>query len=113
MPVLLLGIQVYTAMQESDIDLGGADADQTKETSTTEMPVIGLADEAGLMYMARAGYDPREAVGFWTRMSQLGGGGQVEFLSTHPSGENRIKQLNELMPNAMEVYRQSGKGGGP
>ncbi len=49
MPVLLLGIQVYGAIQDSDLDLGGADADKTEETSAAEMPVIGLVDEAGLI----------------------------------------------------------------
>ncbi len=49
MPVLLLGIQVYSAMQESDLSLGSADADRAEETGAAEMPVIGLVDEAGLM----------------------------------------------------------------
>lgn len=48
MPALLLGIQVYGAIQDSDLDLGGADAGKTEETGT-EMPVIGLVDEAGLI----------------------------------------------------------------
>lgn len=49
MPALLLGIQVYGAIQDSDLDLAGAAADEAEETSTTEMPVIGLVDEAGLI----------------------------------------------------------------
>jgi ABC-2 type transport system permease protein len=58
MPVLLLGIQVYTAMQESDLDLGGADADRTEETSPPQMPVIGLVDEAGLITEIPEGFPP-------------------------------------------------------
>lgn len=63
------------------------------------------ADEIGLMYAAKAGYDPRAAVGFWQRMEAHQNGGPPEFLSTHPSGATRISKLNALMPKAMEVYR--------
>ena len=62
------------------------------------------ADRAGLMYMARAGYDPREAVGFWQRMAALGGSGGPEFTSTHPSNESRIEQIESLLPDAVAVY---------
>ena len=49
MPALLLGLQIYSAIQDSDLDLGSADADKTEETSATDMPVIGLVDEAGII----------------------------------------------------------------
>ena len=63
------------------------------------------ADHIGLVYMARAGYDPRAAVAFWERMNSLSsGGGPPEFLSTHPSHETRVEQLEELMPAALAEY---------
>lgn len=62
------------------------------------------ADRRGLMYMARAGYDPREAREFWTRMSQMGGDAPPEWLSTHPSHENRIRQIEELLKEAVPIY---------
>ena len=68
------------------------------------------ADEIGLIYMARAGYDPREAIAFWERMESLGGGGPPEFLSTHPSHETRIENLKAQLPAALEVWRQVGGG---
>lgn len=68
------------------------------------------ADHIGLIYMARAGYDPREAVDFWRRMSELSGDGGPEFLSTHPSNENRIAAIERLLPEAIAVYEASGKG---
>lgn len=68
------------------------------------------ADEIGLIYMARAGYDPREAPEFWKRMSAGSGGGPPEFLSTHPSHETRIERLQEKLPEALEVWRQAGGG---
>lgn len=65
------------------------------------------ADEIGLMYMARAGYDPRESLKFWQRMDRAGGAGPPEFLSTHPSHGTRIQQLQALMPKAVEVYERA------
>ena len=58
MPALLLGFQIYGAIQDSDLELGSADADKTEETSTTEMPVIGLVDEAGLIAEIPADFPP-------------------------------------------------------
>ncbi|ETX03242.1 MAG: hypothetical protein ETSY1_00795 [Candidatus Entotheonella factor] len=64
------------------------------------------ADRIGLVLMAKAGYDPREAIPFWQRMSAgKGEGGPPQFLSTHPSGETRIRQLQEWMPEALSHYR--------
>jgi predicted Zn-dependent protease len=66
------------------------------------------ADRIGLIYMAKAGYDPRAAVTFWQRMDKLSEGGQPpEFLSTHPSHGRRIQQLREHMPEALKVYREA------
>jgi predicted Zn-dependent protease len=72
------------------------------------------ADEIGLIYMARAGYDPRESVAFWQRFSdynkQQGGGGDSflsKFLSTHPVDEVRIQQLQKLMPAAEAEFARS------
>ena len=63
------------------------------------------ADHMGLIFMAMAGYDPREAPELWKRMAQRGGQQPPEFLSTHPSHETRIENLNEWMPEAMKYYR--------
>ncbi|MDF1838977.1 MAG: M48 family metallopeptidase [Planctomycetota bacterium] len=65
------------------------------------------ADRSGLRYMARAGYDPREAAAFWGRMSAGGGDAPPEWLSTHPSGDSRIEQIESLLPEAMELYEAS------
>lgn len=68
------------------------------------------ADHLGLLYMARAGYDPREAVEFWKRFSAHSkdrGGKAIEFLSTHPLDEKRIAQLEELMPQAVAEYQKA------
>jgi len=62
------------------------------------------ADQFGLIFAAMAGYDPREAIGFWKRMSAAGGAKPPEFLATHPSDENRIKALQSQMKEAMAYY---------
>ena len=64
------------------------------------------ADRIGLMLTARAGYDPREAVPFWERMSRKGGGAPPEFLSTHPASATRIENIKGYLPEAMQYYRK-------
>ncbi len=66
------------------------------------------ADHLGLIFMAMAGYDPRQAPAFWERMAaQSKGGAPPEFLSTHPAHETRIQDLKALIPDAMTYYRQA------
>ncbi len=65
------------------------------------------ADEIGLMYMARAGYDPQESIRFWRRMDEASRGGPPEFLSTHPSHGTRVAQLQALMPKALQEYQRA------
>ena len=70
------------------------------------------ADILGLQYMAQAGFDPRAAVTLWQNMGQVAGGKDVPaFLSTHPSGEQRIETLNRNMPAALDAWRRAQAGG--
>lgn len=65
------------------------------------------ADHMGLIFMAMAGYDPSTAPKFWERMATLSGGQQPpEFLSTHPSHETRIKDLEGWIPEALQYYKK-------
>lgn len=63
------------------------------------------ADHMGLVFMAMAGYDPREAPAFWERMAAGGGAKPPEFMSTHPSDQTRIRQLRDKMPEALGYYQ--------
>ncbi len=54
------------------------------------------ADKAGVDLVIKAGYDPKYAITFWEKMAKRGGG-EPQFLSTHPSPENRIKVLEEYI----------------
>lgn len=66
------------------------------------------ADRLGLIFMAKAGYDPRVAPQFWQRMQQQEQGARPpEFLSTHPHPDTRINKLNQYMDEAMKEYRNS------
>jgi predicted Zn-dependent protease len=64
------------------------------------------ADAMGLRYMARAGYDPHEAIEFWKRMTHAmaGSGKPPEFMSDHPSDQKRIEALEHLLPEALKEY---------
>lgn len=114
------------------VELGGSILDSAIQTSDPTMgPLINKAyslganlgvmlpysrsneleaDHLGLIYMARAGYDPREAVKFWMRFRKFKGTEEKrfeEFLSTHPLDSRRIKQLESLLPEAMEEYNKA------
>lgn len=67
------------------------------------------ADRIGLELMARAGYDPNAAISLWQKMGKAGGGGPPEFLSTHPSGESRIRDLQASIPRVQALYQASQK----
>lgn len=70
------------------------------------------ADEMGLNLMAMAGYDPRQAIPFWSRMEASSSGNrQPEFLSTHPSPQTRISDIQKDLPKALEYYRAAGGKG--
>jgi predicted Zn-dependent protease len=65
------------------------------------------ADKLGLFFMAKAGYDPKEAIDFWKRMAALGGEKPPQWLSTHPSDETRVTELTRALPEAMKYYQQN------
>lgn len=68
------------------------------------------ADEIGMLYAARAGYNPMAAVKFWERMSaEKSGKAPPELLSTHPADSRRINRIKVQLPKVMPVYRESLK----
>jgi len=69
------------------------------------------ADEMGLIYMARAGYDPREAPRFWERFGKSNDSSVPTFLSTHPASSDRKVALEALLPKALQIYETSSKNG--
>jgi len=65
------------------------------------------ADRIGVEVAARAGYDPRAAISLWQKMARNGGGSGPEFLSTHPSAETRLKDLEVYSARVMPLYEQA------
>jgi predicted Zn-dependent protease len=65
------------------------------------------ADLLGLDLMSKAGFDPRASVTLWLNMSRAGGQKPPELLSTHPSDDTRIQQLQAQIPNALPIYEQA------
>ena len=65
------------------------------------------ADHLGLIFMAKAGYDPHAARDLWVRMAEAAkrSGRPPEFLSTHPAEETRIRQIEGWLPEALQYYQ--------
>lgn len=64
------------------------------------------ADRIGVELAARAGHDPRAAVTLWQKMAKLGGAGSIEFLSTHPAAEARVKNVAAYAQQVLPLYEK-------
>jgi predicted Zn-dependent protease len=67
------------------------------------------ADLVGLDIAARAGYDPRAGISLWKKMSAANKGAPPQWLSTHPSGPSRIKEIEKNLPDVMPLYQRAEK----
>lgn len=65
------------------------------------------ADKIGLVLAARAGYDPRAGVSLWQKMAEASKGAPPQFLSTHPSGPTRIREIEESLPRVEPIYERA------
>jgi Zn-dependent protease with chaperone function len=68
------------------------------------------ADLVGLEMGARAGFNPQASISLWEKMARASGGGGPSFLSTHPSGPDRMRRLAENIPRVEGLYRQALAG---
>lgn len=67
------------------------------------------ADYIGLIYMARAGYNPEAAVTFWQKMKDQSSTSMPEFFSTHPADDTRIANIKAQLPQVMPIYQETLK----
>ena len=67
------------------------------------------ADVIGLELAARAGYDPRAGVSLWQKMAAANSGAPPQWLSTHPSGKNRIQEIERHLPEVLPLYQQASR----
>ena len=65
------------------------------------------ADTVGLELAARAGYDPRAGISLWQKMTSANKGAPPQWLSTHPSGNNRIREIESHLPEVMPLYERA------
>jgi predicted Zn-dependent protease len=106
--LVLAGVAVATGAEQSTMEL----ASQVSAVTFTlphSREQEAEADRIGLEVMARAGYDPNAAITLWQKMSKGGGGGPPEFLSTHPSGQSRIRDLEKNVPRVLPLYQAAQK----
>ena len=94
-------------------DLGRAAADLGGQLLTLQFSRSDEsdADLVGLELAARAGFDPQASVALWRKMQQVTGKGGIGFLSTHPSGPDRIRELQRNLPKVQPLYEAArGRG---
>jgi predicted Zn-dependent protease len=101
----LAGVAVVTGAGEGAINLANTVASVTFQLPHSREQE-SEADTMGLELMARAGYDPAAAVSVWKKMMSNNQGGPPQFLSTHPSPETRIRDLEASVPKVLPLYRQ-------
>jgi len=104
---LRLGAQLLGLGQAGDLAAGVGSQLLTLKYSRDDETE---ADLVGLEIAARAGYNPRASVGLWKKMMAANGSGGPGFLSTHPAGPDRIKQLEANVPKVQTLYEQAQRG---
>ena len=109
----LIGVQVALSGSDPRLAQLGTTALSALATGAIVLPFSRAqeseADRLGLIYMAKAGYDPLAARDLWVRMGDASKGRQQmpEFLSTHPSSATRIRQIEGWLPEARQYYKPS------
>jgi predicted Zn-dependent protease len=91
------------AVQLGGLALSVALSENAPATQNLFMQSYGIGSNLGMLAMA--GYDPQSAIGFWQRMSEQSGQAPPQILSTHPSDETRISDLQAFMPEALKYYK--------
>lgn len=106
----VVGVAVATGTGQAGADLFGMAA-QLGLSLPFSRGEESEADTVGLKFMAAAGFDPRQSVSLWQNMQKKNKLGPPQFLSTHPSAENRIDELVAQFPESLKLYNQAQAAG--
>jgi predicted Zn-dependent protease len=107
--VALVGLAVLTGIDSSTLDLADAVTSVTFQLPHSREQEAE-ADVMGLELMARAGYDPHEAISLWKKMMAAEKSAPPQFLSTHPASANRIAELERHIPQVLPLYQAAARG---
>jgi predicted Zn-dependent protease len=108
--VALLGLAVITGVDAGTLDLADSVAAVTFQLPHSREQEAE-ADVMGLELMARAGYDPHEAISLWKKMMAAEQSASPQFLSTHPASANRVTELEHHIPEVMPLYEAAERNG--
>jgi len=106
--LVLAGVAAVTGAGDAGMQLAGMVSNVTF-TLPHSREQEAEADRIGLELMARAGYNPQAAMTLWKKMGAAGGGGGPEFLSTHPSDQSRLKDIEKNIPRVLPLYQAARK----
>jgi predicted Zn-dependent protease len=106
----VVGVAVATGTGQAGADLLGMAA-QLGLSLPFSRADESEADTVGLRFMAAAGFDPRQSVPLWQNMKKENKLGPPQFLSTHPSSENRIQELIAQFPGSLQIYNEARAAG--
>ena len=106
--LVLQGVAAVTGVSEATANMANMVAQVTFQLPFSREQE-SEADTIGLELMARAGYDPREALTLWSKMNKAQQGGQPKFLSTHPAPKDRAKDIEKLLPRVLPLYNAARK----
>ena len=101
--LVLQGVAAVTGVSEATANMANMVAQVTFQLPFSREQE-SEADTIGLELMARAGYDPRQALTLWSKMNKAEQGGTPKFLSTHPAPKERIKDIQKNLPRVLPLY---------
>ena len=101
--IVATGVGVALGGSQGNIDMASMVANLTYNLPNSRLHETE-ADRLGVELAARAGFDPRAAVSLWQKMARVSGGGPPQWLSTHPSSETRIRDLQDYAGRVMPLY---------
>ena len=108
--IVATGVGVALGGSQGSMDMAGMVANLTYNLPNSRLHETE-ADRMGVELAARAGFDPRAAVSLWQKMARVSGGGPPQWISTHPSSETRIRDLQDYSGRVMPLFEANRRKG--